>query len=46
MYKQPRLSDASPREAKVGRLSEIFVTAKEDEPFFLPAPPPTGEQFE
>ena len=35
MYRQPRIYEASPREVKVGRLSEVFVTAKEDEPFFL-----------
>jgi hypothetical protein len=46
MYRQPRLSEANPKEVHVGRLSEVFVTAHEDAPFFQPAPPPTGEQFE
>jgi hypothetical protein len=46
MYRQPQLEDASPKEVHVGRLSEVFITAKEDQPFWQPAPPPTGEQFE
>lgn len=30
MYRQPRLEEASPKEVHVGRLSEVYVTAKED----------------
>jgi len=46
MYRQPRLDEATPKEVHVGRLSEVWVTAKEDAPFWQPTPPPTGEQFE
>jgi hypothetical protein len=46
MYRQPRLLSATPSEVHVGKLSEVYVTASEDQPFFHPAPAPTGEQFE
>jgi len=46
MYKQPKLDNVSPNEVHVGKLSEIYVNAKEEAPFWQPTPPPTGEQFE
>jgi len=46
MYRQPALESAHPTEVKVGRLSEVYINAKEDAPFWQPTPPPTGEQFE
>jgi len=29
MYRQPKLEEAYPREVKVGKLSEVFVSASE-----------------
>jgi hypothetical protein len=46
MYRQPRLLQVEPKEVHVGRLQEVFVTATDEGPFWQPAPPPTGEQFE
>ena len=46
MYRQPKLEEVSPKEVKVGKLSEIFVTASEGQPFWQATPPPEGEQFE
>ena len=46
MYHQPKLEEASPKEVHVGRLSEVYVKATEDAPFWQPAPPATGEAFE
>jgi len=46
MYHQPKLDDAFPKEVHVGRLSEVYVRSTEDNPFWQPAPPPTGEAFE
>jgi len=46
MYRQPKLEEVSPKEVKVGKLSEIFVTASEGQPFWQSTPPPEGEQFE
>lgn len=34
MYRQPRLEEAFPKEVHVGRLSEVYVNAKEDAPFW------------
>jgi len=46
MYRQPKLEDAFPKEVKVGKLSEIVVSAQADQPFWQVTPPPEGEQFE
>tara|TARA_B100000780_G_scaffold263480_1_gene217399 strand:+ start:181 stop:345 length:165 start_codon:yes stop_codon:yes gene_type:complete len=34
MYHQPKLEEASPKEVHVGRLSEVYVKATEDAPFW------------
>ena len=34
MYHQPKLEDALPKEVHVGKLSEIYVRATEDAPFW------------
>jgi len=34
MYRQPKLDDVDPKEVHVGRLSELYVKAKEDAPFW------------
>jgi len=46
MYHQPKLEEAYPKEVHVGRLSEVYVRSTEDNPFWQPAPPATGEAFE
>jgi hypothetical protein len=34
MYRQPRLEDVVPNEVHVGRISQVYVNAKEDAPFW------------
>lgn len=34
MYHQPKLEEAYPKEVHVGRLSEVYVRATEDQPFW------------
>lgn len=46
MYRQPKIVDATPKEIHVDKLVQVFVTAKDDAPFWQPTPPPVGEDFE
>lgn len=35
LYKQPKLIDVYPDEIQVGKLTEVYITADENDPFWL-----------
>jgi hypothetical protein len=46
MYRQPVLVAVEPDEIHVGHLTEVYVYASEQAPFWQPSPAPTGESYD